>query len=80
LYTGNCAILAKKTEKNHFTHSKKTEKTNNITVLPLNGIVYRKRPQSKTIWIDRTCIARLGIIHMHMPYAAMHPPGHHKPI
>jgi hypothetical protein len=28
----------------HFTHSKKTKKTDNIIVLPLGGIVYRKRP------------------------------------
>jgi hypothetical protein len=28
----------------HFTHSKKLKQTDNTTVLPLDGIVYRKRP------------------------------------
>jgi hypothetical protein len=28
----------------HFTHSKKLKKNDNTTVLPLSGIVYRKRP------------------------------------
>jgi hypothetical protein len=31
----------------HFTHSKKLKKTDNITVLPLGGIVYGKKPQEK---------------------------------
>jgi hypothetical protein len=28
----------------HFTHSTKLEKTDNTTALPLDGIVYRKKP------------------------------------
>jgi hypothetical protein len=32
----------------HFTHSKKLKKTDNITVLPLGGTVYGKKPQEKS--------------------------------
>jgi hypothetical protein len=36
----------------HFTHSKNLKKTGNTTVLPLGGIVYRKRPLflSPSVW------------------------------
>jgi hypothetical protein len=33
----------------HFTHSTKLKKTDNTTVLPLDGIVYRKIPQKNEI-------------------------------
>jgi hypothetical protein len=32
----------------HFTHSNKLKKIDNTTVIPLGGIVYRKRPREKT--------------------------------
>jgi hypothetical protein len=33
----------------HFTHSKKLKKPDNTTVLPLGGIVYRKKPPQQII-------------------------------
>jgi hypothetical protein len=37
--------------KYYFNHSKKTEKPNNTTVLPLGGSVYCKRPPIHTLMI-----------------------------
>jgi hypothetical protein len=49
----------------HFTHSKKTEKPDNITILLLGGIVYRKKTSTIDVLV-RCMLVSMGWKEMHV--------------